>query len=130
MFRMLRVAIIFYSRPVYYLLDEGSEDWYMNLVYSGNRWFGTELNLTASNITWDHVFKNNIEYHAFWAKAYHGDFTSYVSDPTTEDTPVGVDFYWIEERGEQFGSFGSLVPLQHHNQTGRGYFRCGGRSKY
>ena len=47
-----------------------------------------------------------------------------VSDPTTNDTPVGVDFYWIGETGDQFGPYGALYPLQLHNQTGRGIFRC------
>ena len=66
---------------------------------------------------------------AFWAKAYHPRLTYFVSEPTTKATPVGVDFYWIEQRGEQFGPFGSLVPIQLHNQTGRGFFRCNGTSQ-
>jgi hypothetical protein len=45
-----------------------------------------------------------------------------VSDVTTGDTPVGVDFNWIGERGEQFGPFGVLYPFA--NQTGRGHYRC------
>ncbi len=45
-----------------------------------------------------------------------------MSDVTTGDTPVGVDFYWIGERGEQFGPFGVLNPFS--NVTGRGHFRC------
>jgi len=48
--------------------------------------------------------------------------TVFVSDVTTGDTPVGVDFYWVGERGEQYGPFGVLYPYA--NQTGRGYFRC------
>ena len=36
----------------------------------------------------------------------------------------GVDFYWIGERGKQFGPYGALYPLQINNQTGRGVFRC------
>ena len=36
----------------------------------------------------------------------------------------GVDFYLIGERGEQFGPFGALSPMQKFNQTGRGIFRC------
>lgn len=48
--------------------------------------------------------------------------TIYVSDITAQDTPVGVDFYWAGEKGEQFGPFGVLYPWS--NETGRGYFRC------
>jgi hypothetical protein len=48
--------------------------------------------------------------------------TFYVSDVTTGDTPVNVDFYEVGEKGEQFGPFGVLYPVA--NQTGRGYFRC------
>ena len=49
-----------------------------------------------------------------------------VSDPTSGSTPVGVDFYVIGERGDQFGPFGALYPIQLHNQTGKGYYRCAG----
>ena len=46
-----------------------------------------------------------------------------MSDATTGDTPVNVDFNWVgPEEGEQFGPFGVLYPWA--NQTGRGYFRC------
>lgn len=48
--------------------------------------------------------------------------TIFVSDITDQDTPVGVDFYWTGEKGEQFGPFGVLYPWS--NETGRGYFRC------
>ena len=39
-----------------------------------------------------------------------------VSEPTMKDTPVGVDFYRIGERGRQHGPFGVLHPL--HNVAG------------
>jgi hypothetical protein len=62
---------------------------------------------------------------AFWSNIY-SDSTLYVSDSTTKDSPVGVDFYVIGERGNQFGPFGALYPLQKYNQTGRGIWRCSG----
>lgn len=62
---------------------------------------------------------------AFWGEAYN-DVTFYVSDPTDGYTPVGVDWFNIMERGEQFGPFGALQPIQMYNQSGRGYFRCAG----
>ena len=54
------------------------------------------------------------------------EVTKVVSDPVgaTGYTPVGVDFFMIGERGEQFGPFGARIPFQLYNQTGRGYFRC------
>ena len=36
-------------------------------------------------------------------KAYDASLTIYVSDPTKESTPVGVDWYIVGERGSQFG---------------------------
>jgi|SRR6056300_1077978 len=60
---------------------------------------------------------------AFWDRSLQQD-TIIVSDPTTNDIPVGVDFYFIGETGDQFGPFGALYPLQVNNQTGRGAFRC------
>ena len=63
-------------------------------------------------------------YHAFWDRAYKTN-TAFVSDITTGDTPVGADFYWAGEKGEQFGPFGVLYPWA--NETGRGYFRCSDR---
>ena len=64
---------------------------------------------------------------AFWDKVYNTEeVTKVVSDPVgaTGYTPVGVDFFMIGERGEQFGPFGARIPFQLYNQTGRGYFRC------
>ena len=49
-----------------------------------------------------------------------------VSDITTSSTPVGVDWFWIGEKSDQFGPFGEMIPMQLWNQTGRGLFRCGG----
>lgn len=51
-------------------------------------------------------------------------FMLYVHLNLVSSTPVGVDFYRVGERGEQFGPYGALYPAQVHNQTGRGYFRC------
>ncbi len=56
-----------------------------------------------------------------WDRAYNTG-TVFVSDVTFGDTPVGADFYWVGERGEQFGPFGVLHPFA--NVTGRGHFRC------
>ena len=62
---------------------------------------------------------------AFWSNAYSA-LTLYVSESTTRDSPVGVDFYRIGERGNQFGPFGALYPLQMYNQSGRGIWQCSG----
>jgi len=67
-----------------------------------------------------------------------------MSDPTTRDSPVGVDFFRIENgptyvdgeidflaemmraavKDDQFGPFGSLLPMQKNNQKGRGLYHC------
>ena len=60
---------------------------------------------------------------AFWDRALQQG-TVVVSDPTTNGIPVGVDFYFRGETGDQFGPFGALYPIQVYNQTGRGNFRC------
>ena len=62
---------------------------------------------------------------AFWDKDKTTNIIA-ISDPVTATgyTPVGVDFFSIRERGEQFGPFGAQYPVQLYNQTGRGYFRC------
>jgi len=121
-----------YSRPVYelYVPDTG---WFYRFLYTGKRWFGSQFllenfdnqNQTAEEA--DNIYKAQIyDSHAFWGRFFEPILTQYVSDETTKDTPVGVDFYSISDRGDQFGPFGALSPLQLYNQTGRGYFRCGG----
>jgi len=115
-----------YSRPLYtYIGDDAAADEILWLLYSGSRWFGMVINLGDLNRTMEELTGGILEFHAFWNRAY-SKVTQYVSDPTDGDTPVGVDFYAIGERGEQFGPFGALYPMQVHNQTGRGYFRCAG----
>ena len=125
-------AVLFqeYSRPVYVYqgdiqgnMVEGDIIW---LVYSGSRWFGMYINLEERNYTQRDLVVGTVpNFHAFWNRAYD-DVTVYVSDPTKGSTPVGVDWYFIGERGSQFGPFGALYPVQVHNQTGRGFFRCAG----
>lgn len=118
-----------YSRPVYTYV-EGIPDWDIEatnekeshvLIYSGDRWFGAYI--PNGNTTDEEAIWGAVEYHAFWSELYSTS-TLLVSDPTAGSTPVGVDFFWIGERGEQFGSLGALYPV--NNQTGRGYFRCSG----
>ena len=73
-----------------------------------------------TNDSFELIFK------AFWDNTKYNELAYLVSDPVTatEFTPVGVDFFEIKERGEQFGPFGATYPYQLYNQTGRGYFRC------
>jgi hypothetical protein len=127
-----------YSRPVYtwLLSDDGTkvsdgsygeegvpEGQVFFIMYTGSRWFG--LALPFASVTPEQFIRSTKEFHAFWNKAY-STYTSYVSDPTDNPTPVGSDWYAITERGEQFGAFGALSPIQKFNQTGRGFFRCAG----
>lgn len=115
-----------YNRPVYTHVSgfpgirEGDKQW---LVYTGRRWFGLVFNVIDLNATNEDVLRGTKNFHAFWSNTLSSS-TNYVSDPTTGDNPVGVDFYLIEERGDQFGPFGALQPLQKNEQAGRGIFRC------
>ena len=78
--------------------------------------------------TKQHIFSHSdFIISAFWARAYRPDLTPLVSDSTTSDTPVGVDFYRVGEQGNQYGPFGVLYPAQ--NETGRGVYRCEGYDK-
>ena len=86
------------------------------------------MNLTGRDVSskeWQIALSN---YHAFWYRAYDTG-TTFVSDTTKESSPVGVDWYQIGERGDQFGTLGALYPVQRYNQTGRGVFRCAGNMK-
>lgn len=118
-----------YNRPVYTHIKgfpnatKGDVYW---LLYSGRRWFGIGFNVIDLNATEEDVIRGTINYHGFWSRML--DFgTIYVSDETTGDSPVGVDFYSIGERGDQYGPYGALYPLQKDGQVGRGLFRCVGK---
>eukprot|EP00984_Skeletonema_dohrnii_P035342 scaffold34997_cov183-Skeletonema_dohrnii-CCMP3373.AAC.1 len=130
-----------YNRPIYgYNLGSGNPDLdgtddMLFLMYSGSRWLGLQFIDGASvdifteeyRETTTYAIKN---YHTFWDEVYTMA-TIIVSDrvPRTGFTPVGVDFFTIGERGEQFGPFGAKLPLQLHNQTGRGAYRCSSSDK-
>ncbi|KAL3800886.1 hypothetical protein ACHAW5_002037 [Stephanodiscus triporus] len=102
-----------YNRPIYTHIqgmpgvEEGDIFW---LCYTGRKWFGIKVNLVEMNTTLEGLMAMSVNFH----------------DSTTRDSPVGVDFYRIGERGNQFGPFGALYPLQKYNQTGRGIWRCSG----
>lgn len=119
-----------YSRPVYsyqHGLPEGQapeEGDSFSLIYSGNRWFMINLQGAQDETASEFWAWQTSNYHAFWARAYEPGVTYRVSEPTYKDSPVGVDFYYVGERGSQFGPFGALYPEQKHNTTGRGVYRC------
>eukprot|EP00984_Skeletonema_dohrnii_P011244 scaffold4470_cov99-Skeletonema_dohrnii-CCMP3373.AAC.5 len=119
-----------YNRPMYrYNLGSGSplldgNDNMFFLIFSGSSEVGEVMFTEEYREPTAYAAKN---YHAFWDEVYTQDGgTEVVSDPVgaTGYTPVGVDFFLIGERGEQFGPFGARIPFQLYNQTGRGYFRC------
>lgn len=45
-----------------------------------------------------------------------------ISDPITEVTPIGVDFFEIQEMGPQYSPYGVLYPLTF--PQGKGVSRC------
>jgi len=124
-----------YNRPMYrYNLGSGSPlldgtDMFF-LIFSGSRWFGIYYGSEVGEVMFTEEYREPTayaakNYHAFWDEVYTQG-TIFVSDPVggIGYTPVGVDFFAIGERGEQFGPFGARTPIQLYNQTGRGYFRC------
>ena len=52
----------------------------------------------------------------------YNNLTRFVSDPTTETSPIAVDFYNITDRGNRYGPLGQLTPLSY--PPGSGYFQC------
>ncbi|KAL9180841.1 hypothetical protein ACHAXT_011294 [Thalassiosira profunda] len=102
-------------------LEEIGLDVGVILMYTGSRWI---MSFYLESGDPDAMLEGVLVYHAFWNRAFRDESTWGMSDPTNGATPVGVDFYLIGERGEQFGPFGALSPMQKFNQTGRGIFRC------
>ena len=48
--------------------------------------------------------------------------TKFVSDPTTQSSIIGIDFYMLREQGPQYGPYGQLFPLS--DPQGSGFMRC------
>eukprot|EP00804_Cyclotella_cryptica_P027652 CCRYP_010272-RA/>CCRYP_010272-RA protein AED:0.09 eAED:0.09 QI:844/1/1/1/0.75/0.77/9/300/469 len=129
---MLRDQNLFttYGRPLFEWNGNSFEKYNLTqednlyMIFSGSRWLGIYFK-GQSHLAlelWEHSAS---EYHPFWSNDFtHNEVndTVFVSDPTTESTPVGVDFYEIGEQGEQYGPFGVLYPMQ--TPPGRGYFQC------
>lgn len=61
------------------------------------------------------------EFHAFWEDLY-GQQTKFVSDPTTQSSILGVDFYKLGLQGKEYGPYGELFPLS--DPAGSGLMRC------
>jgi len=120
-----------YNRPVYTPVKnfpynrKGDIHW---LMYTGKRWIYIGFNLFDMNWSLPELYANIENYHAFWYGAFVPNLyaDNIISDPTTGDNPVGVDWYNVTEFGDQFGPFGALEPLQKNKQVGRGIFRCAG----
>lgn len=126
-----------YNRPVYAFngnmsqvtaaLDIPEDTMIMNLVYGGDRWIGYHQNLQGlQEISQEDLRLYAQDYHAFWTLNELQDKIALVSEPTTSETPVGVDMYAVGRKGRQFGPYGELIPLQLYSQTGRGYYQCSG----
>lgn len=121
-----------YGRPVYaltridhaYKIANGvttlHDDDMVYLMFAGSRWI-VILYKGGKSQSLDDLKQQALESHPFWDRTYD-DRALVVSDPTTGSFPVGVDFYKIGERGQQYGPMGLLHPLQ--SPPGRGIFRC------
>eukprot|EP00970_Alexandrium_tamarense_P018127 scaffold13320_cov215-Alexandrium_tamarense.AAC.11 len=115
---------IAYDRPIYrystgFKMDMPENDAVM-LVYTGSRWFGMYFEgIHNRTIEWRSNY--SYEFHAFWENAF-SQLTRFVSDPTTESTPVAVDMFEITDRGDHYGPMGELTPMR--VPRGSGYFQC------
>mmetsp|Transcript_688 Transcript_688/g.1137 ORF Transcript_688/g.1137 Transcript_688/m.1137 type:complete len:644 (-) Transcript_688:26-1957(-) len=114
-----------YERPVY--VYEGGwknltypEEDIIIMIYGGSRWFGAYYEGMAS-IGLEGWIVYVTEFHAFWDRVYT-DRVKIVSDPTTQSSPIGSDFFLIGNRGERYGPFGELNPLS--DPKGSGFFDC------
>ncbi|KAL3792962.1 hypothetical protein HJC23_010975 [Cyclotella cryptica] len=116
-----------YGRPLYGWYGSSSNKFNLTgndslyMVYSGSRYLGIVFKETRFQDVnfWQSTAS---DYHPFWSVELNK--TVFVSAPTTETTPVGVDFFEMGEQGEQYGPFGVLYPMQY--PPGRGYFYCVG----
>lgn len=119
-----------YSRPVYSYVSglptelEPYDKDGMSLLYSGSRYFLINLQGAKEESASEYWMWQTTNYHAFWSRAFSPGVTTLISDSTTNDNPVGVDFNLVGERGSQYGPYGLLSPAMVNNQTGRGLYRC------
>ena len=111
-----------YQRPVYKFqqglnatffqlkrVNPVTDSFYM--FYSGSRWLGMVFpGEELANHGRDYWRSYVKDFHAFWEDAYTSK-TSFASDPTTQSSIIGVDFYLVFRQGEEFGPFGELKPL-------------------
>ncbi len=86
-----------HDRPVYIyssglgnLVDEADQ---VGLVYTGSRWFGA-LYEGLKSVPLEFWVEYNTDFHSFWDKIYDNN-TVTLSDPTTDSSPISVDFYII-----------------------------------
>lgn len=96
------------------------------LMYTGSRWFGTHFKGgKLENRTASYWRSYTTEFHAFWQNIYN-DQTLFASDPTTQSSIIGLDFFSVGLKGEQYGPFGQLFPMS--DPKGSGFFSCGNHS--
>ncbi|KAL7535670.1 hypothetical protein ACHAXR_006658 [Thalassiosira sp. AJA248-18] len=92
------------------------------LIYTGSRWLGTAypgVRMARRPKDWWKAYM--IDFHAFWRNTYTQQ-TKFASDPTTQTSIIGVDFYKLGKQGEEFGPWGQLFPLS--DPKGSGFMRC------
>jgi len=131
-------CLLFAQRPVYHWIptwnichwisslltpdEEQKSSEYLctvSITYSGSRWFISLGYLSEENNGYLTGF--DAEYHAFWRDLFGGR-TFFISDPVTGGSPIGVDFYKIIARGNEYGPFGLLEPER--RVVGEGFFHC------
>mmetsp|Transcript_7873 Transcript_7873/g.14282 ORF Transcript_7873/g.14282 Transcript_7873/m.14282 type:complete len:178 (+) Transcript_7873:1979-2512(+) len=107
------------------------ENYTFVIKYTGRRWYGQIKNpgITADNF-------HEEEFHGFWDNAFSGvgvddNATVIISGPSSEASPVALDFFEMRRRNKEFeggvhnynySPFGVMLPLI--KAQGAGYFHC------
>ena len=116
----------FFERQPLHDLEQILEDYSVVLTFTGSRFYGT---IIKSNASLDELFPDN--YHAFWDQSFNVNRTFIISDTTFGSSPVGVDFYEMRRRINEFlnpdihfsyGPYGAMIPLMDYEGTG--FFHC------
>jgi len=114
-----------YDRPVYVYMEgyngtspPGEND-ALIIVYTGSRYFGFYYaGFRGKDLDFWIEFAK--DYHPFWDPFVSE--TYFITDPTISSTPVGLDIFFVTDRGERYKPFGKLVPYA--EVAGSGYFSC------
>ena len=101
-----------YDRPVYYNtyynVDDGSHNATALFLYLGRRWYDIETPLLPEEVV--EYAKPEHFFHAYWDAIYEYN-TWFFSEPTTESTPVGLEYNELIDFSGDFGAYGNTIRV-------------------